>query len=29
MITPVLLARRCTVMGSVEGRGGGPAGLAP
>src|SRR5512132_1779720 len=29
MITPVLLATRWTVMGSVLGRGGGPAGLAP
>ena len=26
MITPVLLARRCTVTGPVDGRGGGPAG---
>jgi hypothetical protein len=25
----LLLARRCAVTGSVEGRGGGPAGLAP
>jgi hypothetical protein len=29
MMTPVLLATRWTVMGSVEGRGGGPAGRAP
>jgi hypothetical protein len=29
MMTPVLLARRWAVMGSAEGRGGGPAGLAP
>ena len=29
MITPVLLARRWTVTGSAEGRGGGPAGRAP
>ena len=29
MMTPVLLARRWTVTGSAEGRGGGPAGRAP
>ena len=29
MMTPVLLATRWTVTGSVEGRGGGPAGRAP
>src|SRR5215813_4090954 len=28
MITPVLLARRWTAIGSAEGRGGGPAGRA-
>jgi hypothetical protein len=29
MMMPVLLARRCTVMGPADGRGGGPAGLVP
>ena len=29
MMTPVLLARRWAVTGSVDGRGGGPAGRAP
>ena len=29
MMMPALLARRCTVTGSVDGRGGGPAGRAP
>src|SRR5918911_2919295 len=28
-MTPLLEARRCTVTGSTEGRGGGPAGRAP